>query len=112
MTCLWKESTMKRPLMCCVLTAIILALALPAAGGESTESVSLSDAIYKGQPLFSLRYRFEEVDQADIDKKAHASTLRTTVGYRTGTHKGFSFMIEAEDVIGRRRFASVPQWGI
>ncbi len=89
---------MNRPLMSFVLMAMLLIFALPVTGGEDPEAGSLSDAIHKGQPLFSLRYRFEEVDQDNIDSKAHASTLRTTVGYRTGTHKGFSFMIEAEDV--------------
>jgi hypothetical protein len=89
---------MKRSLMCCVLAALLLAVALPVMGEEDTQSASLGDAITKGTPLFSLRYRFEEVDQTGVDKKAHASTLRTTVGYRTGTHKGLSFTVEAEDV--------------
>jgi hypothetical protein len=89
---------MNRPLMCCVLTAMMLAVALPVIAGEDDQPLSLEDAITKGQPLFSLRYRYEDVDQANIDKKAHASTLRTTVGYRSGAFKGFSFLVEAEDV--------------
>jgi hypothetical protein len=94
----WKENTMKRSLICCVLTVLLLALALPVFGGEAPEAETLEDAIKNGQPLLTFRYRFEEVDQANIDKKAHASTLRTTVGYRSGVYKGFSFLVEAEDV--------------
>ncbi len=89
---------MNRPLMCCVLTALLLALALPVIGGEDQEAESLGDAISKGTPLFSLRYRFEEVDQDGVDKNAHASTLRTTVGYRSLAYKGVNFLVEAQNV--------------
>ena len=86
---------MNRPMMCCVLTTMMLAVALPVIGEEDQKAGTLEEAITKGQPLFSLGYRFEEVDQANVDKKAHASTLRTTVGYRSGACKGFSFLVEA-----------------
>jgi len=45
-----------------------------------------------------LRYRFEEVDQAGIAKRAHASTLRTVLGYETASWKGFTGLIELEDI--------------
>jgi len=86
---------MNRSIMCCVLTAIMLAMALPVVAGEDQQAASLEEAITKGQPLLSLNYRFEEVDQAN---KAHASTLRTTVGYRSGAYQGFSFLVEAQNV--------------
>ena len=89
---------MNRPLVCCVLTALLLAMALPVIGGEDQKAESLSDAINKGEPLLSFRYRYEEVDQDNFDKNAHASTLRTTVGYRSLAYKGFSFLVEAENV--------------
>ena len=43
-------------------------------------------------------HRFEEVDQDSFDDKAHASTLRTLLGYETGVWRGFSALVEAEDV--------------
>lgn len=89
---------MKRALMCCVMSALLLALALPVLAGEPVAADTVGDAITKGSPLLTLRYRYEDVDQANFDKKAHASTLRTTVGYRSGAYKGFSFLVEAEDV--------------
>jgi hypothetical protein len=111
---------MNRPLMCCVLTAMMLVVAMPVIAGEDDQPLSLEDAITKGQPIFTLRYRYEEVDQANLDSNAHDSTLRTTVGYKTGAYKGFNFMIEAEDVtvVGDPRAYSVgnpalyERWGI
>jgi len=38
------------------------------------------------------------VDQDDFDKDANASTLRTTLSYRTLAYKGFSLFLEAENV--------------
>ncbi len=93
-----KETAMNRPLMSCVLTAIILAMALPVFGGEAPVANTLEEAFKNGTPLFTLRYRYEEVDQGNMDKNAHASTLRTTVGYRSAAYKGFNFMVEAEDI--------------
>ena len=94
----WKETVMNRPLMSCVLMAIILAMALPVFGGEAPVANTLEEAIKNGTPLFTLLYRYEEVDQSNIEKNAHASTLRTTVGYRSAPYKGFSFLVEAEDI--------------
>ncbi len=93
-----KETAMNRPLMSCVLTAIILAMALPVFGGEAPVANTLEEAIKNGTPLFTLLYRYEDVDQANMDNKAQASTLRTTVGYRSAPYKGFSFLVEAEDI--------------
>lgn len=53
----------------------------------------------QGQPRLTLRYRYEDVaDDGVGDKHARASTLRTVVGYRTLTWKGWSFSVEVEDV--------------
>lgn len=38
------------------------------------------------------------MDQDDFDKDANASTLRTTLSYRTLAYKGFSLFLEAENV--------------
>lgn len=46
----------------------------------------------------SLRHRFEEVDQNGFADDAQASTLRTRLGYKTGTVGGFQALIEVEDV--------------
>ncbi|MDG1287252.1 MAG: alginate export family protein [Rickettsiales bacterium] len=49
-------------------------------------------------PYIDVRYRFEHVDQAGFGKDANASTLRTKLGYKTGTLEGFSGVVEIENV--------------
>ncbi len=64
-------------------------------------SASLENALTNGKLSFSLRYRLEAVDQDDrFDDRATASTLRTTLAYRTLAWHGLSAFIELEDVHG------------
>ncbi len=70
----------------------------PAEPTASQEPASLTDAFKGGQVNLSLRYRFEGVDQDGIDKDASASTLRTTLGFRSQPLHGFSLFLEAENV--------------
>ena len=62
------------------------------------QKASLEEALKNGKVTVNLRYRFENVSDDSPDKDAHASTLRTVLGYRTRAYKGFSFQIEAENV--------------
>jgi len=59
---------------------------------------TLLEALKEGTVSINLRYRFENVDQDGIAKQAHASTLRTALGYRTLPFHGFQALIEFEDV--------------
>ena len=79
----------------CVLAAGVLlsVLCAPTASAES-----FLDALRDGKPVLDLRYRYENVDQASFDKEAHASTLRTVLGYRSGTWRGFSLVATVENV--------------
>ena len=66
---------------------------------EEESGVTLKEAITKGKPILSFRYRYENVtDDAVGEKHARASTLRTTFGYRSLPRKGLSFLIEGENV--------------
>jgi len=89
---------MNRPLLGCVLTVLLVALALPVMAEDETQAETLGDAFNKGTPLLSFLYRYEEVDQEGFDKNAHASTLRTTVGFKSLPYKNSSFLIEAQNV--------------
>jgi hypothetical protein len=89
---------MNRPLFGCVLTALLLVFALPVMAEDAPQAETLGDAFNKGTPLLSFLYRYEEVDQEGFDKNAHASTLRTTVGFKSLPYKNTSFLIEAQDV--------------
>ena len=59
----------------------------------------LRAALTGGRTWLNLRYRFEDVDvQAGSGlSDGTASTLRTVLGYETGTHEGFKALLEFED---------------
>ena len=63
------------------------------------------DAITGGKFDFSARYRYEHVDDNALNsvtgrtlKQADASTIRTTLGYTTGSFHGFGFRLLGQDV--------------
>jgi hypothetical protein len=68
---------------------------LPAAAEDPP---SLGEALTKGKISLNLRYRYEGVDQTGFDDRGKASTLRTTLGYRTGWWKRLAAFVEFEDV--------------
>ncbi len=55
-----------------------------------------------------MRYRYEFVDQDNPLDQAHASTVRTRLGYRTDDFRGFEVFAEAEDVsaVGNENYNS------
>ena len=63
----------------------------------SAQAGELSDALMNGKASLNVRYRYEQVDQANIVNTADASTVRTRLGYTTGELSGFSAFIEMED---------------
>jgi len=56
------------------------------------------DALTDGKFDFSARYRFEHVDDNAAADQADASTIRTTLGYTTGSFHGFGLRLMAQDV--------------
>jgi hypothetical protein len=64
-------------------------------------------AIKGGTPTVDLRLRYEQVEDDGFADPARALTLRTTLGYRTGTWRGLALFAEAEDVsaIGNALYA-------
>ena len=81
-------------------TSVIAAQDKPAADGatEKKEELSFIDAFTKGKVNLTLRYRYAYVDQDGIADTGTASTLRTTLGYRTEKFMGFQGYLEFEDV--------------
>ena len=69
-----------------------------AADTDEEEATTIKEALAKGKPIVDLRYRYENVSQDDFDKDAHASTLRTVIGYASKDYKGWSLYAEAENV--------------
>lgn len=59
---------------------------------------SLGAALTSGKVSLDMRYRYERVDQDNALKTANASTLRTRLGYTTGSFYNLSAMLEAENI--------------
>ena len=60
---------------------------------------SFVDALITGTPDIFLRYRFERVEDGQpAIKNGYASTLRTAIGYQTGSFYGISAYGQLEDV--------------
>ncbi|MCE7033112.1 alginate export family protein [Lysobacter sp. GX 14042] len=51
-----------------------------------------------GTPILDLRYRHEHVEQDNALHDANANTLRTRLGYRTGSWNGWSALVEVDNV--------------
>ena len=79
-----------------------LSVALATAMGLTTISCAasanaLTDALSAGKAKVDLRLRYEGVDQDNALEDASALTLRTRLGYYSGSANGFSAVIEMED---------------
>lgn len=68
---------------------------VPVAAAEGDE---LDALISDGKVRLDFRYRFEFVDQEGFAEDAEAHTLRTRLGFQSGSFRGFDFNIEANDV--------------
>ena len=67
-------------------------------GRRGNDGQSLAAALRSGSASVTWRYRYEFVEDMAFDRNAHASTLRTTVGYETSPYRGFTLQLEAENV--------------
>ena len=75
--------------------ASVIACTAAAQTAEPEAPVSLQDAIAKGKVFLNVRLRYEHVDQPATD--ADALTLRTRLGYTTGSYHGFTAGVEAQN---------------
>ena len=61
------------------------------------DSASASEALTSGELIFNLRPRYENVEQTGLET-GDALTMRTLLGWKTGTWKGWSGVAELIDV--------------
>jgi len=71
--------------------------------GFAAEADSMINAIKSGKPTVNLRLRYESVDHdaaaRQFDSGKHEGLImRTAIGYKTGSYKGFSSTVELEDI--------------
>lgn len=90
---------MRKPLA--LSTALLTATTLASALAESPE-----DLIRNGKFFGELRYRYESVEQVGIARTATANTLRTNLGFETGSFYDFKALVEGQSIqhIGGDRF--------
>ncbi|MFC3120883.1 alginate export family protein [Agaribacter flavus] len=97
----------KRVLAACVTTALLGGLQ----SAQANETVY--DALASSKAFGSFDLRYETVEQDNARRDASALTLRSRFGFKTGSFKGFSAHVEAEDnriVLGQGDY-SVPFTG-
>lgn len=75
---------------------ILLISALAGSSAYAGES-TITEAFTNGKASGDFRLRFEGVDQEGAPDKAKALTLRSRLGYKTGSYHGVSAQIEFED---------------
>ena len=86
-----------------------LAAALTTGGTALAEpGAGLVDAVKAGKLILDLRPRYEFVDQDNFAANADAFTVRTQLGWETGTWNHLKALVEFEDVraVGGQRFNS------
>ncbi len=92
-------NTRKLPnIVCAALLGAASAIALQAQAADDNSQPTLADALQNGKLGVSLRYRLENVDQANLDDNAKASTLMSRLTWNSGAYRGFSAGIEMDDV--------------
>ena len=75
---------------------VCIALMTPIKNSFAADTIE--EAIKQGTATIDMRYRYEYADQDGIAETAHASTLRTRLGYKTDYFHNFAAGLEFENV--------------
>jgi len=78
--------------------SVLLILLLPFAAFAAFADDDLFEALKNGKVDFTMRYRYEHVDDDAAANDADASTLRTTLGYTTGRFYEVAARLLIQDV--------------
>lgn len=76
---------------------LLAGVAAAMCGAAPANAQSLSDAIAAGHLIFDVRTRYETVSQAGFANDAEAFTVRTRIGWETGSWNNFKGLIEFDD---------------
>lgn len=79
------------------LQSLLLFTAL-AACPRAAHADSIEDLVTKGKVFGEIRYRYENVEQDGLPRTSTANTLRTNLGFETGSYKGFKALVETQAV--------------
>ena len=78
--------------------ALLVICGLQVSAAPANESASPADAVADGKLLFTLRPRYEHVEQDNKPLNADALTMRSLLGWQTGVYRGFSATAQLIDV--------------
>ncbi|MEM0955953.1 MAG: alginate export family protein [Pseudomonadota bacterium] len=81
-----------------LISAFTCASVAPALADEDMAATSLSEMITKGKASLNFRYRYEGVSDDRFDEDAGASLLRSRLTLASATYKGFSSLLEVDNV--------------
>lgn len=76
---------------------ILVAMCTAMFAQSSLAETSFTDALTGGKPSVNMNLRYETVEQDNALKDATAMTLRTRIGYTTGSFYDFSALVEMAD---------------
>lgn len=82
----------KRSLSCGVVLTIC------GIAGTTEAADELGDALLSGTFKLDVRARHEMADQDGLSRRASANTVRTRISYEVGKWRGFSALVEAENI--------------
>lgn len=73
-------------------------MAVPLVPHAVLASSTLEEALAEGKVTLDIRYRYEHVEQDNVLKDADASTVRSRLGYGTGSFYGVRAYLELENI--------------
>lgn len=76
----------------------VLSLAISSVVASTASAETFTEALTGGKAFGDVRFRYEAVEQNNTAQDADALTVRTRIGYKTGSFSGFSALVEFEDV--------------
>ncbi|MFZ1547935.1 MAG: alginate export family protein [Candidatus Nitrotoga sp.] len=88
------------------MSLVISPLALLALAPAAYSADSFTDAVTGGKVSANLQYRYENVNQDNALRTAHASTARLRLGYETAEFMGFGAMVQIEHITGNSAYNS------
>ncbi|MBV1933804.1 MAG: hypothetical protein KUG59_03880, partial [Parvibaculaceae bacterium] len=81
-----------------IVASLVMLMSTSALVPAMAQDDDLAKALTEGDISLDVRYRYETVEQDGFANDATASTLRTKLGYKTGSFYGFAGLVEIENV--------------
>ncbi|MFT5163641.1 MAG: hypothetical protein ACI9FJ_002238 [Alteromonadaceae bacterium] len=103
-----QQTTKKSSIILKSAVVLLSTLGVMSFGTQANVTDSIAKAVKEGKTTLNLRYRYENVDQDNIDKTANSSTLKTRLTFQSGNISYVNFKLEVDNVtaIGNESYNS------